>query len=148
MSSSAPVAVNVNRKVMDMFVGQRVRLIGKVSVASLSSGDPNNVVVMSPDGIEVKIRMTSAQYNSSLRGSANNSGIAAAIAVCVVGRVENDMSISLDANGSIVELGSGESMDMAAYNEAINCQFRKEFNHLFTNTKNNMNNPTTTTTYS
>ena len=114
---SAPL---VNKRNLDRFIGQRVRLFGKYSAAA-NAGSEGYVNVMSTDGAEIKCRL-----GHEMSRPESNAGGALRVWV-VTGRAEADGSISLDS--PIADLGT--EMDMSLMDEAINLQFRKEFAHLF-----------------
>ncbi len=115
---SAPI---VNRKNLDRYFGQRVRLFGKYSATANSGRNDGCVTVLSTDGVEIKCRL-----NPSFALPSDN-GTGVARVVCIVGRAEADGSITLDM--PIADLGT--DMDMSLMDEATNLQFRKEFSHLF-----------------
>ena len=110
----------VNKKNLDRYVGQRVRLFGKYSAASNIASE-GFITIMSTDGVEVKCRLGAGIMKPADLGNG------APRVVVVVGRCEADGSLSCDS--PIVDLGT--EMDMHLMDEAINLQFRKEFAHLF-----------------
>lgn len=112
---SAPL---VNKKHMDRYVGQRVRIFGKYSAAANDAND-GSLKVMSTDNVEVKCRIG--------QGMARPVDTGVARVVVVTGRVEADSSLTVDA--PLADLGT--EMDMSLMDESINLQFRKEFAHLF-----------------
>lgn len=115
---SAPL---VNKKNLDRYIGQRVRLFGKY----LPLGNDNTeggINVMSTDGFEVKCRLG---VGMSKPVDVSSSGLARV--VVILGRAEADGSITVDS--PITDLGT--DMDMNLMDESINLQFRKEFSHLF-----------------
>ena len=115
---SAPI---VNKKNLDRYIGQRVRLFGKFSITA-NSGNEGFITVMTTDGIEVKCRTgQGVQRPEDLSGS----GIPRV--VVLAGRVEADGTLTVDS--PIADLGT--DMDMNLMDESINLQFRKEFAHLF-----------------
>ena len=113
-STSTTTAVLSNKSGLSRFVGQRVRVIGKISGLS---PDGAFLRVMAPDGVEVRCRL-----NSQPKPSGN------LLVVLVTGVVEQDAG-TVSADTPILELGS--DIDLALLNEAINLQFAKPFQHLF-----------------
>jgi hypothetical protein len=115
---SAPI---VNKRNLDRYIGQRVRLFGKYSAAANTDTHGGSLNILTTDGIELKCRLGQGVSRPADTGSSIPR------VVCVVGRVEADGSITLDA--PVADLGT--DMDMNLMDEAINLQFRKEFAHLF-----------------
>jgi hypothetical protein len=115
---SAPI---VNKRNLDRYIGQRVRLFGKYSAAANTDTHGGSLNILTTDGIELKCRLGQGVSRPAYTGSSIPR------VVCVVGRVEADGSITLDA--PVADLGT--DMDMNLMDEAINLQFRKEFAHLF-----------------
>jgi hypothetical protein len=115
---SAPI---VNRKNLERYVGQRVRMFGKFAPGANTNRGDGTFVILTTDGAEIKCRL-----NSSYPVPADN-GSGVARVFCVVGRVEADASLTIDT--PIADLGT--DMDMGLMDEATNLQFRKEFSHLF-----------------
>jgi hypothetical protein len=103
---SAPI---VNKRNLDRYIGQRVRLFGKYSAAANTDTHGGSLNILTTDGIELKCRLGQGVSRPADTGSSIPR------VVCVVGRVEAD----------------GTDMDMNLMDEAINLQFRKEFAHLF-----------------
>lgn len=114
---SAPL---VNKRNLDRYIGQRVRLFGKYS-ATANPGSDGFVQLMSTDGVEIKCRLGPGISRPMYQGSEVSR------VWVITGRVEADGSVSVDS--SISDLGT--EMDMNLLDEAINLQFRKEFAHLF-----------------
>jgi hypothetical protein len=114
---SAPL---VNKRNLDRYIGQRVRLFGKYLPSANMTND-GFVNVMSTDGVEVKCRLSPGMSKPMDVGNGS------ARVVVTTGRVEADGSITCDS--PFAELGT--DMDMNLMDEAINLQFRKEFAHLF-----------------
>ena len=115
--SAAPI---VNKRNLERFIGQRVRLFGKYS-AALNAGAEGFVKILSTDNVEIKCRL-----NPGLARPMDN-GTGAPRVVVITGRAEADGSVTVDA--PIADLGV--EMDMNLMDESINLQFRKEFAHLF-----------------
>ena len=115
---SAPL---VNKRNLDRYMGQRVRVFGKYSAAANSDVHGGSLNILTTDGVELKCRIGQGVPRPADTGSSIPR------AVCVTGRVEADGSITLD--GPVADLGT--DMDMNLLDEAINLQFRKEFAHLF-----------------
>ena len=114
---SAPL---VNKRNLERYIGQRIRLFGKYS-ASLNAANDGFITVMSTDGVEIKCRLSPGIMKPMDLG--NN----VPRVVVVSGRVEADSSVTIES--PIADLGT--DMDMNLMDEAINLQFRKEFAHLF-----------------
>lgn len=114
---SAPL---VNKRNIDRYIGQRVRLFGKYSATANSVND-GFINIMSTDNVEVKCRLSPGVTKPTDHGA----GVPRV--VVVIGRVEADGSITCDS--PLTDLGT--DMDMNLMDEAINLQFRKEFAHLF-----------------
>ena len=114
---SAPL---VNKRNLERYIGQRVRIFGKYLPSANASND-GFVNIMSTDGVEVKCRL-SPGINKPM-----DSGNGSARVIVITGRAEADGSITCDS--SFADLGT--DMDMNLMDEAINLQFRKEFAHLF-----------------
>ena len=110
----------VNRRNIDRYVGQRVRLFGKYS-ASSNVASEGFITILSTDGMEVKCRLGAGIMKPVDQGNG------APRVVVITGRAEADGSVSCDL--PVVDLGA--DMDMHLMDEAINLQFRKEFAHLF-----------------
>ena len=115
---SAPI---VNKRNLDRYIGQRVRLFGKYSAAANTDNHGGSLNILTTGGIELKCRLGQGVSRPADTGSSIPR------VVCVVGRVEADGSITLDA--PVADLGT--DIDMNLMDEAINLQFRKEFAHLF-----------------
>lgn len=115
---SAPL---INKKNMDRYIGQRVRLFGKYAIA-LNEANDGFITVMSTDGVEVKCRM-----GQGILKPTDPTGSGVPRVVVATGRVEADGTLTLDA--PVADLGT--DMDMSLMDESINLQFRKEFSHLF-----------------
>ena len=114
---SAPL---VNKRNIERYIGQRVKLICKYSAPNNVSND-GFIVVMGSAGSEVKCRLQQGIHKPI---DAGNGGVRV---LSVTGRVEADGSVSVDA--PLTDLGT--EIDMNLLDEAINLQFRKEFSHLF-----------------
>lgn len=115
--TSAPL---VNKRNLDRYTGQRVKLICKYSLTNNASSD-GFIVVMGSDGSELKCRLAQGIHKPM------DAGAGVIRVLSVTGRVEADGSISVGA--PLVDIGI--DMDMNLLDEAINLQFRKEFSHLF-----------------
>ena len=115
---SAPI---VNKRNLDRYIGQRVRVFGKYSAAANVDTHGGSFNILTTDGVELKCRTGQGVSRPADTGSTIPR------VFCVTGRAEADGSITLDA--PVAELGT--DMDMNLMDEAINLQFRKEFAHLF-----------------
>jgi hypothetical protein len=114
---SAPL---VNKRNIERYAGQRVRLFGKYSSAANANTD-GFINIMTTDGAEVKCRLGAGIMKPAEMGNG------APRVVVVMGRAEADGSVTCDS--PVVDFGT--DMDMNLMDEAINLQFRKEFAHLF-----------------
>ena len=114
---SAPL---VNKRNIDKYMGQRIKLICKYSVPANASND-GFIVAMSSDGSELKCRLAQGIHKPV------DAGAGVSRVLTMTGRVEADGTISVDT--PLIDLGT--DIDMNLLDEAINLQFRKEFSHLF-----------------
>ena len=110
----------INKRILERYIGQRIKLICKYSVPNNASND-GFIVVMNSDGSELKCRLAQGIQKPV------DAGAGVIRVQTITGRVEADGTISVDT--SLVDLGT--DMDMNLLDEAINLQFRKEFSHLF-----------------